>query len=212
MKNGLKAIVFDWDQTLYETFPLHRAGIEHAARECGRGVPSVGAIINGYAATIEEHIQTVLGLPLEEPLASYLRFYYQRNLEMCKPFPRAAETLGGLKEKGYRLAVLSNKEGRAGYQEVAASGLAQLFDGVAFREQVPELKPRPGGLLWMLKTLGVSPIQAIYIGDEPRDIQCARLAGVRSGAALWGTLRPQELQAMGPDSTWERLEALAQAF
>ncbi len=212
MKNGLKAIVFDWDQTLYETFPLHRAGIEHAARECGRKVPPLGAIIKGYAATIEEHIQNVLGLPLEAPLESYLRFYYQRNLEMCKPFPQAAETLSNLKEKGYLLAILSNKEDRAGFQEVAGSGLAQLFDAVAFREQVPELKPGPGGLLWMLKSLGISPTQALYIGDEPRDIQCARLAGVRSGAALWGTLRPEELQAMGPDSTWKQLDLLAQAL
>lgn len=212
MQNGLKAIIFDWDQTLYETFPLHRAGIEHAARECSREVPSVGAIIKEYATTIEKHLQNVLGLPLEAPPASYLRFYYQRNLALCRPFPKAAETVAGLKEKGYRLAILSNKEDRAGFQEVEASGLAPLFDAVAFREQVPELKPGPGGLLWMLNSLGVSPAQALYIGDEPRNIQCARRAGVRSGAALWGTLRPEELQAIGPDSTWDRLEALTQAF
>ena len=208
MKNGLKAIVFDWDQTLYETFPLHRAGIEHAARECGREVPSAAAIIKGYAATIEEHLEAVLGPPLEEPLAQYLSFYYQRNLELCRPFPGALKVLEALRSKGYRLAVLSNKEDRAGFQELEASGLARLFDAVAFREQVPELKPKPGGLLWILDNLGVTPREAVYVGDEPRDIQSAHLAGVKSGAALWGSLRPEELQATSPHFAWERLESL----
>jgi pyrophosphatase PpaX len=137
----------------------------------------------------------------------YLEFYYQRNLEICKPFPHASEVLEELKSKGYALGLLSNKESRAGFQEIEFSGLAAFFDVIAFREQVPELKPRPGGLLWMLERLNVSPHEAIYIGDEPRDIQSAQLAGTKSGAALWGSLHPNELRAIGPTLEWKSLKA-----
>ena len=126
--NTIKCVIFDWDQTLYETFPVHMAGIQHAALECGRDVPSPADIINGYAATIEEHLEAVLGSPIEDPLAKYLAFYYQRNLEMCKPFPHAYEVLEELKAKGYTLGLLSNKESRAGFQEIQFSGLASFFD------------------------------------------------------------------------------------
>ena len=56
---------------------------------------------------------------------------------------------------------------------------------------------------------GVGAAQAIAIGDEVRDIEAARAAGIACGAVTWGYAAPEALRALGPDLVFERMEDIA---
>jgi phosphoglycolate phosphatase len=61
----------------------------------------------------------------------------------------------------------------------------------------------------VLKRTGVAPSQVISIGDELRDIEAARAAGIACGAVMWGSAAPKALRALGPDMVFERMEDIA---
>ena len=60
---------------------------------------------------------------------------------------------------------------------------------------------------WFLGVVnGVAPRRAIAIGDEVRDIEAARAAGIACGAVTWGYAAPEALTALKPDLVFERIE------
>jgi len=64
----------------------------------------------------------------------------------------------------------------------------------------------------ILKRAAVGAAQAIAIGDEIRDIEAARAAGIACGAVTWGYATPQALRALGPDLVFERMEDIASSL
>ena len=58
----------------------------------------------------------------------------------------------------------------------------------------------------------VAPASAIAIGDEVRDIEAARAAGMACGAVAWGYAAPETLRALRPDLLFERMEDIALAL
>jgi phosphoglycolate phosphatase len=60
-----------------------------------------------------------------------------------------------------------------------------------------------------VKRAGLSPAQAIAIGDEVRDIEAARAAGIACAGVSWGFAAPKALRALGPDLMFERIEDIA---
>ena len=64
----------------------------------------------------------------------------------------------------------------------------------------------------MLNVPASTPRSAIAIGDEVRDIEAARAAGIACGAVTWGYAAPEALRAMQPDMVFERVEEIAPAL
>lgn len=60
--------------------------------------------------------------------------------------------------------------------------------------EVPEPKPKPGGLLMCCKKLGAEPKCSVYIGDSPSDGLAARAAGMAGVGVLWGANPKERLE------------------
>ena len=60
------------------------------------------------------------------------------------------------------------------------------------------------------RLLGAKPTETICIGDELRDIEAARAAGMDSGAVAWGYALPAALQAAGPTHFFNSIEEMTQ--
>ena len=58
------------------------------------------------------------------------------------------------------------------------------------------------------RRLGMEPSDTICIGDEIRDIEAARAAGMDSGAVAWGYALPTALQAAGPTHLFNSIEEM----
>jgi putative hydrolase of the HAD superfamily len=91
----------------------------------------------------------------------------------------AVATVRALKDAGYRLAVVSNAEGRVAL-DLDQAGFADLFDAVVDSHLVGVEKPDPAIFAIALERLGVGPESAVFVGDVPAvDVAGARAAGVR---------------------------------
>ena len=56
------------------------------------------------------------------------------------------------------------------------------------------------------------PSETICIGDEIRDIEAAKAAGMDLGAVAWGYAIPSALQAAGPTNLFSSIEEITEWF
>lgn len=107
-------------------------------------------------------------------------------------------TLGRLRKK-CRLAIGSGNSKGLLNGFLAKLGLSSYFDFVVSGDDVKNGKPSPDMLLKIIDHFGVSPREAVYVGDSGPDIIAAKRAKMRSVAVLTGALSREEAQELGPD-------------
>lgn len=131
-------------------------------------------------------------LPL---IASHMRGLAARQADRIRLFDGAAETLWRLRKAGTRLAIVtSNAEETV--RRILGPGVAASVDHYGCGAS---LFGKSGRLKAVVRAAGVAPAEAIAIGDESRDIDAAREAGVAAGAVAWGFARAAALASFGPD-------------
>ena len=119
-------------------------------------------------------------------------------------FPGVSQALAGLSAEGITMAVVtsnswSNVAGILGPDNLA---FFKHFEcGVGMFGKAAKLRR-------LVKRLGVGAGRALFIGDEIRDAEAAKKAGVAFGAVAWGYARPEALAAQGPQEFFTRVEDL----
>jgi putative hydrolase of the HAD superfamily len=97
-------------------------------------------------------------------------------------YPDSAGTLRLLKDRGYRLGLLSNTWWAAEWHnaDIAAHGLADLLDEVLYTSDLPHSKPHPTVFREISARLGVEPAACVMIGDRRiDDVAGAKAVGMR---------------------------------
>ena len=101
-------------------------------------------------------------------------------------FPGVEELLAAIEARGLRWGIVTNKSTQFTHPLVAALGLTSRAACVVCGDTTPHLKPHPASLLHAARELTLEPAACVYLGDDLRDIQAARAAGMRSVAVEWG--------------------------
>ena len=103
-----------------------------------------------------------------------------------KPMPGALETVASLRARGLELAVVSNWDiGLAEHLE--RIGAASLFSTIVTSAEAGAAKPEPAVFQLALERLGVEPVRALHVGDEPEDEQGAAAMGMHFAPAPLAT-------------------------
>lgn len=124
------------------------------------------------------------------------------------PYQGAHEMLRELKGRGLRLGLLSNTAWPGQFHQEALNGLGLLefFDETVFSSDVGLWKPNAPAFRHVTNRLGVSPSEAVFVGDLPEiDVMGAQRAGLR---AVWIAADGIELGDVSPDATIHRLAEL----
>lgn len=200
---GFLGAVFDLDGTLLDTI----ADIGNAANAVLRRHSFPTHPLSEYRQFVGEGVRVLLlrALPpqhrddgtlnacMETMQSEYLRHLNQT----AKPYPGVLELLTSLKERRFKLAVLSNKPDQFTTQCVTDFFGEGLFNPIlGLREDRPR-KPDPAGALEIAFQWGIPPSQILYFGDSGTDMQTATAAGMYPIGVLWGYRDGSELLATG---------------
>ena len=200
----MRAVVFDWDLTLWNSWGIHLGLMESTAAELGKVPPTPEAVAAEFHRPFHQHLLWFFGSDPEAPdelegiLPVYLKHYHAIDGHRRYLFPGVATLLNAFRRRGIRVGILSDKIPYFGELELKLSGLAPLVEYANFKTDARPYKPAPDGLIDVLETMGVDPGDAMYVGDGPQDIACARSVGATSVAALWATIDQEAILAEQP--------------
>jgi len=135
----------------------------------------------------------------------FLDIYEAAVSEHSQPFEGLGEVPREIQAAGARWGIVSNKPHYLCVGVVKAMGWETRSAVLLGGDSLPKKKPDPDQLLHACASCGVDPAQAVYVGDDERDIVAARNAGMKSIAALWG----YRLDSEDPYA-WEADEAIVE--
>lgn len=204
---GIKAVLFDLDETLIDDFPglerCHRAvakrlqsylqgqGIKVNEEELFKLITKLDDKMNFERRYIRDDWWPMLiekmGLKIKLPpelLEELTRIYWKTFAENSRPYPDAEATLDYLRSKGYRLGMVTDTDGTKGIKEMRLRqfDFMKKFDVVIISgEDTPKTKPDPGPFLLAAERLGVRPEECVFVGDKPfTDIEGGKAAGMKT--------------------------------
>ena len=139
----------------------------------------------------EENIQRVR--------THFVPYYNEHNCDYTRPYDGIPELLKTLKERGYRLAVASNKY-QAATEKIVNRFFPGVFDVILGEREGIERKPNPQIVFDIIDRLtGETDCQLLYIGDSLVDMETARNARVPFVACSWGFVSRDQLSAAGAE-------------
>jgi len=210
------AVLFDLDGTLVDSAPdLAGAGNEMRlhrslpALPMDRFRPMVGSGARGMVGIALQ--VTPDSVEYEKLRVEFLARYEARLTRESEVFPEMMPVLAALDAHPLRWGIVTNKASRYAVPVVEGLGLAARAAVLISGDTTPHAKPHPAPLLEAARRLGVAPESCVYVGDDLRDIQAGRAAGMRTVAAAWGYLGLGEpIAAWQANVVIERPEELLQ--
>jgi phosphoglycolate phosphatase len=211
---SVRLVVFDLDGTLVDSVADLTSAVNRMLASKAPAVPplaveTVRAFVGNGARELVSRVVARAGaeVPVDEALLAFLDAYRAGLLEATRPYPGVVEGLDLMRDR--ILAVLTNKPGDMSRTILEGLGLADRFLRIAGGGDFPGRKPDPAGLIMLLRESGVSPQEALMVGDSGVDVRTARNAGTRVAGVTYG-LDPEGLAAAGPDLVVDSLATLAE--
>ena len=190
-------LLFDLDGTLVDSVPdlalavnqmLIELGLSAYSQDIIRGWVGNGAnILVQRALSGDAEISTDLDeLLIKRGLEIFYQTYQSFNCIETRLYPEVLDTLTELKQRGYRLAIITNKPERFIAPIVDGLGLNGLFELIIGGDTLEKRKPDPLPLHYACQQLSVNTDQCVMIGDSKNDILAAKAANMQSVALTYG--------------------------
>ena len=198
-----KAVIFDMDGTTLDTLEDLLGALNHTLGRFGFPLHDLremrGYVGNGIRRQIEQGAPA--GTPAEtidRMLPVFMEYYKVHGAEHTHPYEGIPELLRHLRDSGIRTAIVSNKA------DVAVRRLTEVYFPGLFEVSVGEKegvrrKPAPDSVLEVLRIMGLSVSDAVYVGDSEVDIQTADRAGMDRIIVGWGFRDREDLLRDGAD-------------
>ena len=185
-----KAVLFDMDGTLLDTLEDLRDSTNHVLRQMGypeRSLEEMRRFVgNGAEKQIRRAVPEGTGEEkIMEALTAY-RAYYQDHCQIkTRVYDGLLDMLSELKEKGVKMAVVSNKPDAA-VKKLSREYFGNRLDYAVGASDGVRCKPYPDMTEEALKALGATKKDAVFVGDSEVDVQTGLNAGLDVIAVSWG--------------------------
>ncbi len=172
-----KAIVFDWDNTLVDSWGVIREALNATFRDFGLAPWSLEDIQTRVAKSMRDSFPTLFGDEWERAGEVFYRHFEAIHLERLSPLPGAETALRELAEEGICLSVVSNKVGRLLRAEVDQLDWTRYFSAIVGAHDTANDKPAPDPVRLALKPGVYAGAEEVWFaGDSEIDLRCARNA------------------------------------
>ena len=198
-----RLVILDFDGTLADTQPLIISSLQR----------TIGAL--HLSPRTDGECKAIIGLPLEEcfvtllgvddAMAARCAEVYRRVFDednhpgVVTLFPHVLETLAELHSRGLMLAICSSRARPTLDGFVATFHLEEYFSIIIGSNDVQRHKPHPEPVQAILSRLGVTPAEALVVGDASYDILMGAAAGCRTCGVTYGNQSADDLRAAGAD-------------
>lgn len=205
----IRAVIFDLDGTIADTLPLCIVAFKKSIEPLLGKALSEEEIVATFGPSEEGTIRRLIPMQEEAGVASYLKHYEALHYMCPTAFPGIGEVLIRLKAKGVPLAMVTGKGIHSTRLSLAQFGLAAFFE--VLETGSPEGPNKVNGIRGVLKRLGVSAAESLYVGDAVSDIRYCKEIGIPIAAAAWaGTADEKALRALEPEQIFSSVGAFAQ--
>jgi pyrophosphatase PpaX len=207
-----RAVVFDLDGTIVDSVELIIVSFQHAIREVlGREASREESIAN-VGRPLREQMVMLSPEHADELVAVYREFNHREHDRMLTLYDGILNLLHALQVGGVKLGLVTSKSRYTTQMAFDLTGIESYFDEAICADESPRNKPSPDPILLCLERLGVSPVDAAYVGDSPSDIQAAIAAGVHAIGVTWGVFSEEALVAEKPDRLVHTIPELAEVL
>lgn len=215
---AIRLLILDLDGTIADTIDSIREAVNLTLSHFGfplRDREEIRAAIGNGARnlirlSLPEAVRTDEAL-VERVFADYDVRYGETYDHVAGCYPGMAESLHTLSERGYTLAVLSNKQDAYVKKIVSLLFPEGFMAFVQGQNEMPK-KPDPTVPLMICRTLGISPEETAFVGDSDVDILTGKNAGMLTVGCVWGYRSEDELRAAGADHLLRNGRELAELF
>ncbi len=204
-----KMICFDLDGTLIDSVPDLALAVNEMLADMDRETFSEDTIRfwvgNGAQMLVKRALlgkreadEAVDEALFAKALEIFLSFYEKRLCTATYPYPKVLETLRELKEKGYRLTIVTNKP---------VEFVGPILQGLEFEDLIKyylggnsleRKKPDPLPLQHLCRETGIGIDECVMVGDSKNDIQAANACGMQSIGVTYGYNYGEDISVYGP--------------
>lgn len=196
-----KAVIFDLDGTLSDSIASMKYCGDRALAPFGYGPfpeSDYKYFVGDGAANLVKRALKAGGdeelVHFEEAFALYKKYFAEDCMYQVKPYEGIPELLAALKEKGLKIAVLSNKPHDQTIDVIETLFGKGYFDIIQGQKDGLPIKPDPAGVFAILKLLNLTAEDILYLGDTATDMKTGKSAGAFTVGALWGFRDRKELE------------------
>ena len=205
-----RAVLFDLDGTLVDSYAALAEAVNHARRQHGLEDLSEAQIRCFVGDGLEKLLQRAFGSAVIP--AGAVQAFEERYDEICCAESRVLDdvdvTLDQLSGLGVAMGVCTNKPTSFSVKILEALRLAPYFRAIVGPDQAGARKPQPEHLLHTLKAMHCVAEEALFVGDMPIDVRAARNSSIDVAVIPTGSSTSEELRAAKPDHFLRRFSDL----
>jgi len=193
----VKAVLFDLDGTLADTSPdmsaalnrllvkYGRPEVDHAHARNHTSQGSIALIKLGFEEPIKEQQMHILR-------DEFLKLYADNLCRQTTLFPGVSEVLQSLDTTVMPWGIVTNKPGNLAEPLLQELGIAANAACIVSGDTLARRKPDPDQLHHAANILDIEEHNILYMGDDPRDIQAGKAAGMKTAVAAYGYIQDSE--------------------
>ena len=199
MRDKPRALLFDWDNTLVDSWAVIHAALATTFTHMGMTPWTLEESRQRVRASARDAFPKIFGDRADEASRIFYQTYDAIHLEQLRPLPDAENLLNSLVQAGFYLAVVSNKRGSTLRTEAAHLGWDRYFQRLVGAQDALQDKPSPAPVHLALEGSGVAPGAGVwFIGDTDIDLDCARNASCVPILLRSQAQTPEELLSLRP--------------
>jgi len=197
-------VLFDFDGTLADTAPDLAAAANRQRRRRGLADLPLADLRPHASHGARGLLRAALDMSPEHPeyeatRQCFLADYEVAMTQQTRLFPGIVELLAHLAARGIAWGIVTNKTTQLTLPLIDHLGLGKACRVVVCGDTTAHTKPHPEPLLHAARTAGYAPQRCLYIGDDLRDIQASRAAGMPAIVAAYGYCSGQDVHAWQAD-------------
>lgn len=189
----LKAVLFDWDNTLAESRTPLVYAVNKVLEEYGLPDWNVVKQRRDNNLSFRDNFPRIFGNKAGEAYDKYSKIYLKNVARLISTFEGGDEVLKFLRKHGVKIIIMTNKERKLLDFELPLLFEPEMFDRIVAGHEAPRDKPYGEHALYALQGIvareEINPDTVWVVGDSPQDSSCAtavQARPIRIGKPIWG--------------------------